>query len=105
LIAPLFYRFKNMAISIQKIHALKRLSHQLKPVILLGANGLTDSVHTEIERALYDHELIKIKLCSKDKAEKQLLTDTICQLHNATFITQIGHVITIYKRSDKNTNQ
>ncbi len=91
-----------MPISDRKKRELKSLSHHLKPVILLGANGLTESVHAEIERALYDHELIKIKLCSKDKTEKQLLADTICQHHQAALISQIGHVIAIYKKSNKN---
>lgn len=83
------------------VKALKQLSHHLDPVILLGAKGLTDAVHVEIERALYNHELIKIKLCSKDKAEKQKLADAICEKHSATFINQIGHILTIYKESDK----
>jgi len=90
-----------MTISDQKKRELKSQSHHLKPIILLGANGLTESVHAEIERALYDHELIKIKLCSKEKTEKQALTDAICDHHNASVISQIGHVIAIYKKSDK----
>lgn len=84
-----------------KIRTLKSQSHHLDPVILMGANGLTDALHTELERALYDHELIKIKLSSKDKEEKTAITQAILDRHNATLITKIGHVITIYKPSDK----
>lgn len=90
-----------MPISDSQLRELKGLSQRLKPVILLGTNGLTENVHAEIERALYDHELIKIKLNSKDKAQKADLAKTICNHHQATLITQIGHVITIYKPSDK----
>lgn len=90
-----------MSISDTKMRELKSLSQQLKPVILLGANGLTENVHLEIERALYDHELIKIKLNSKEKTEKAALATAICDYHQATLVTQIGHVITIYKPSDK----
>ena len=43
----------------QKQH-LKGLAHSLKPVVLMGANGLTEAVLAEIEIALNHHELIKV---------------------------------------------
>lgn len=79
------------------IKSLKQLSHHLEPVVLLGAKGLTDAVHKEIDIALESHELIKIKLSSKDKLEKQKLADEICKKHGATLVNQIGHVIVIYR--------
>lgn len=81
--------------------SLKKLSHHLEPVVLLGAKGLTDAVHKEIEVALESHELIKIKLSSKDKLEKQALAETICKKHDATLVNQIGHVIVIYRKSQE----
>ncbi len=48
----------------QKQH-LKGLAHSLKPVVLMGANGLTEAVLAEIEIALNHHELIKVKLLQK----------------------------------------
>lgn len=80
---------------------LKQLSHHLEPVILLGGKGLTQAVHAEIDRALDAHELIKIKLSSKDKAEKQQMTDAICEKHGAELVNQIGHVIAIYRKRIK----
>ena len=84
-----------------QLKSLKQLSHHLEPVVLLGAKGLTDAVHKEIDVALDSHELIKIKLSSKDKAEKIVLADTICEKHSATLIAQIGHIITVYKKNQK----
>lgn len=40
---------------------LKAKAHHLKPIILIGKNGITESVIQEIDGALYAHELIKIK--------------------------------------------
>ena len=37
---------------------LRSLGHPLKPVVTVAGNGLTESVVTEINRALNDHELI-----------------------------------------------
>ena len=41
---------------------LRRLGHNLKPVVTVAGNGLSENVSAEIARALNDHELIKIKL-------------------------------------------
>ena len=49
----------------QKQH-LKGLAHPLKPVVLLGSNGLTEGVLAEIEQALEHHELIKVKIATED---------------------------------------
>ena len=50
---------------------LRRLGHNLKPVVTIAAKGLTEPVCAEIERALADHELIKIKLAVGDRAAKK----------------------------------
>lgn len=53
----------------QKQH-LKGLAHPLKPVVLLGSNGLTEGVLAEIEQALEHHELIKVKIATEDRETK-----------------------------------
>jgi hypothetical protein len=40
---------------------LKGLAHALKPIVRLGNAGLTEAVALETERALHDHELIKVR--------------------------------------------
>lgn len=54
----------------QKQH-LKGLAHPLKPVVLLGSNGLTEGVLAEIEQALEHHELIKVKIATEDRSVRQ----------------------------------
>ena len=49
--------------------ALRSQAHHLDPVVLLGANGLTNAVLHEIDRALNDHELIKVRVPSDDREE------------------------------------
>jgi RNA-binding protein len=43
----------------QKKH-LRRLAHPLNPMVMLGNAGLTDGVVNELDRALTDHELVKV---------------------------------------------
>jgi len=49
---------------------LRGIAHNLNPVVMIGGKGLTDAVMNEIELALNQHELIKIKLPSNEKSEK-----------------------------------
>jgi len=78
---------------------LRRLGHNLKPVVTVAGNGLTENVTNEIERALTDHELIKIKLVADDRDAKKALTDTICTNHSAALVQSIGHMLLIYRKA------
>ena len=82
----------------EKVRKLKNKAHSLKPVILLGAKGLTPAVQREITIALKAHELIKIRLHEKERAACEALIQAICTEQEATFIQHIGHIITIYKQ-------
>ena len=43
----------------QKKH-LRRLAHPMSPIVMLGNAGLTSGVVQELDRALGDHELVKV---------------------------------------------
>lgn len=80
---------------------LKSKAHHLKPVILVGGDGLTPGVHKEIDRALDDHELIKIRVNAEDRIERKTLTDEIVKFHKADLVGSIGHIIIIYRPKEK----
>ncbi|MFC3120649.1 ribosome assembly RNA-binding protein YhbY [Agaribacter flavus] len=88
-----------MHLSNKQKQYLKGLAHNLKPVIQLGANGLTEGVVAEIENALNHHELIKVKIPSDDRDEKALIMDAIVGETSSTKVQSIGHVLVIYKPS------
>jgi RNA-binding protein len=76
---------------------LRRLGHDLKPVVTIAAKGLTDNVSAELERALSDHELIKVKLAVGDREAKKAVSDKICQNFKAELVQSIGHILLIYR--------
>ena len=82
----------------QKQH-LKGLAHPLKPVVLLGANGLTEGVLAEIESALAYHELIKVKVASADRELKNAIVDAIVRETQSAKVQLIGHIRVIYRQS------
>lgn len=89
-----------MTISKSKIRELRSQAHSLHPIIILGAKGYTEAVQAEIERALFDHELIKIRLSGLEREEKRALAQHICETHQAEIIQLLGHVLTIYRKRE-----
>lgn len=84
----------------QKQH-LKGLAHSLKPVVMVGGNGLTDNVMAEVDIALNHHELIKVKVPSEDRDEKKALMDAIVAKSGAEKLQVIGHILIIYRQSEE----
>jgi RNA-binding protein len=80
---------------------LRAESHQLKPVVMIGQNGLTEAVQNEIEIAIEHHELIKIRIPASEKSVKKQMIDAICTRHNAEPVQAIGNVAVIYRRNAK----
>jgi len=90
-----------MSITEQQRRKLKKLVHHLKPVVMIGQNGLSEGVLNEIEIALDSHELIKIKLSSGDRDDRRAMIETVCTQTDADFIHSIGHVAAFYRRHPK----
>ena len=59
---------------------LRSMAHDLKPFVMIGQHGLSDSVVNELESTLLKHELLKIKLRVSDRKEKQQIVDKIILL-------------------------
>ncbi len=84
----------------QKQH-LKGLAHPLKPVVMLGNNGLTEGVLAEIEQALEHHELIKVNVATEDRATKNLMVAAIVRETGAANVQVIGKMLVLYRPSQE----
>jgi RNA-binding protein len=90
-----------MTLSNKQKQFLKGQAHSLKPVVLLGSNGLTEGVVVEIQSALEIHELIKVKVPTDDRETKKLIFDAIVRETGAVKLQTIGHTIVLYRQSDE----
>lgn len=75
----------------QKKH-LRKLGHALHPVVLIGNSGLTDGVLAETERALADHELVKVRARVGDRAARDAAFQAIATGTTSTLVQRIGNV-------------
>lgn len=74
-------------------------AHSLKPVIMIGQSGFTEAVLSEIELALDNHELIKIKIQTDDREVRKQISSEICARTEAVFIQSIGKIVVIYRKN------
>lgn len=80
--------------------ALKARAHKLKPVILVGSNGISEALLKETDRALNDHELIKVRIPTDDRDLKKQLFAEVCEKLNAELVQQIGSIGVIYRKNE-----
>ena len=88
-------------LSVKQRQYLKGLAHELSPVVMVGNNGLTESVIKEIDLNLNAHELIKIRVFGDDRALREALIEAMCSAVNASFVQHIGKLIVLYRTSEK----
>jgi RNA-binding protein len=86
-----------MALTSQQIRHLRSLAHHLKPVVMIGGKGITENLSTELNRALEDHELIKLSIAGADKEERRAIADELCQASGAELVQQIGRISVLYR--------
>jgi len=83
----------------QDIKQLRAISHKLKPVVTIAGKGLTEGVINELDRALTDHELIKVKLAVGSREARAEIARQISAQSGAEIVQSIGNVIVLLRRS------
>jgi len=87
------------ALSANQRRHLRSLAHPLKPVILVGAKGVTDSLMAELDSTLERHELLKVKVAAEDREARDAMVDDIVARTEASLVQRIGNIATLYRRS------
>lgn len=75
---------------------LRRLAHDLKPVVQIGKQGLTEQALASIDRTIAARELIKVKFLDFQD-QRQELSETIAEQLNSTLIGVVGNVAIFYR--------
>ncbi|OMH39071.1 YhbY family RNA-binding protein [Motiliproteus sp. MSK22-1] len=78
----------------------RTIGHNLNPLVTVADKGLSEGVQLEVDRALEDHELIKIKFNVGDRKVKKALIRELCEQVQAELIQEIGNIALIFRESD-----
>jgi RNA-binding protein len=81
----------------QKKH-LRRLAHPMSPIVMLGNAGLTDGIVKELDRALKDHELVKVAARVGDRTSRDTALGDLATRTASEIVQRIGHVGLFYRR-------
>jgi len=77
---------------------LRRLGHDRNPIVLIGQSGLGPAVVSEMDRALSDHELVKVRARVGDRGERDRILAGLAAATRSELVQQIGHVGLFYRR-------
>lgn len=92
-----------MSLTESQCKHLRGLGHHLKPLVLVGSDGLSVGVVAEINSSLDHHELIKVRVRSIGRKERDELIAELASRSFAQLIQRIGNVALIYRASEKPT--
>jgi RNA-binding protein len=70
----------------------------MSPIVMLGNAGLTPGVVQELERALNDHELVKVSARVGDRTARDAALDDLAVKTSSEIVQRIGNVGVFYRR-------
>jgi RNA-binding protein len=82
----------------QKKH-LRKLGHELHPIVLVGQRGLNPGVVAELKLALEHHELVKLRVRVGDRESRDAILAELAKLTESEFVYRIGNVGLFYKKN------
>jgi RNA-binding protein len=77
--------------------ALRARAHDLRPVVAVGRQGLTEAVLHEIDVALRAHELIKVRAAEDDRDEREALALRICAALGCAPVQHLGKLLILWR--------
>jgi len=81
----------------KELRQLRALAHKLRPVVTVAGKGLSSTVLEELDRALKDHELIKVKVAVGDREQRELVIAEVCERSSAVLVQRIGNIATLLR--------
>ena len=92
---------QSPTLNTQMKKSLRGVAHHLDPVVAVSERGITHGIVEETQRALSDHELIKVKVFSADRSSRGEVASALAEATSSTVLQQIGKVAVLYRRNPK----
>jgi RNA-binding protein len=92
---------REMTLSEKQKKHLRRLGHPLHPLVMLGNAGLTTGVVKELDRALADHELVKVSARVGERSARDAALDDLAKQTSSEIVQRIGNVGLFYRRGTR----
>ncbi|HEY1557414.1 MAG TPA: ribosome assembly RNA-binding protein YhbY [Kofleriaceae bacterium] len=83
-----------MPLSGKQRRHLRALAHPLRVIVHVGKGGVDDGLVAAVDRALVDHELVKVKVGEGDRHE---VADAIAGKTKSENVQVLGNVVVLYR--------
>lgn len=87
----------DVALPGPQLRRLKSLGQKLEPVVRIGKSGLTEGLLVSVNRALDEHELIKVKF-EAHKEQKKTLAPELAERTSSHLVQRVGNVVVLFRR-------
>ena len=78
---------------------LKKLAHDLDPIVFIGKNDLTENIIREIDSLLELRELVKVKIQEGSLLDAKDTANEVADMLGAEFVQAIGRKFVLYRRA------
>lgn len=76
---------------------LRAEAHHLKPIVRVGERGLHEGVLAQIDQALVDHELVKVKILGGTPPVRREMAIQIHRELNGQVAQILGNIVLVYR--------
>jgi len=81
--------------------ALRAAGHHLAPIVQVGKEGVTEALLRQLDRALLDHELVKVKVGSESPEDRFEAAEALASGGGAQLAQILGRTVLLYRRHPK----
>jgi RNA-binding protein len=90
-----------MAITGKQVRQLRSMANNLKPLLQVGKDGVTNNVLNQIEADLEAHELIKVSVLCETGSQAAEAGRTMADETGAELIQVIGKRVVLYRETSR----
>jgi RNA-binding protein len=78
---------------------LRGLGHELRPIVQVGKDGIDDGLVAALDRALLDHELVKLKLgdVPPELGDRHEVADLLAGRTRSHVAQVLGNTVLLYR--------
>ena len=98
MLAPTSPRKQSLMPSTPLRRLLRGHGHALQAIVQIGKSGTNEAVIAQVTRALFDHELIKVKLGQECPETRFAVAESLGEEPGVNVVQILGRTILLYKR-------